>query len=468
MPDAPADLKAFSERGKQKHGCEFPMPRVVMLVRQAIACVLLAASRAGKEVTMRWCLFMVACAWGLAAWIGYMGLRDFSTHSWPAVPCLIESSFVQDVGGDTPYAFRVSYRYELAGKQYEGRNYNEHGMRSHDIAVIDRLSRSFPIGSERVCYVDPRNPASAVLAHEAVWFTALFSALMFIAGCAFIGLLFPAVSLTRRSLEVVSGPFLIALGLGGYFAFFGLPLWSGLRSLTWRETPCVIESGQVRSVKHYVIMTSFTVYWPDIVYRYEVDGVAYQANTFNASDVGSPWYYGARGVVRRHPWGMKTTCYVNPSDPNQAALARTPSGTHWFGVWPLAIALLGASTVFESITRRVVKFGTPRLWGTLILGALTTSVLTMQWITGADLYDDWRAGAAEWPEYAIAAFAAVMGLGWTVVWVAWARQTVGPACRKPTADKPPVVWDREIDELIKAEPPAVTPRAEKPSACEGS
>ena len=243
---------------------------------------------------MRWSLFAIACAWGLAGWTGYMGVRAWSTRYWPGVPCVIESSFVQDVGAGTPYVFQVSYRYEFAGKQYQGRLYNKDGRRSHDIALIDRLSRSFPSGSTRMCYVDPRNPTAAVLAHEAVWPAALVSATMFIGGCAFIGMLFPGISLTKRSLEVLTGPFLIALGLGGYVAFFGLPLWSGLRSLQWHETPCVVESGQVRSVNHHVIMITFPVYWPDIVYHYEVDGAVYRANTYNASDVGSPWYYGAR------------------------------------------------------------------------------------------------------------------------------------------------------------------------------
>ena len=106
-------------------------------------------------------------------------------------------------------------------------------------------------------------------------------------------------------------------------------------------------------------MTSFTVYWPDIVYSYELDGVRFRANTYNASDVGSPWYYGARGIVRRHPSGMKTTCYVNPSDPTQAVIVRTPSGTHWFGVWPLAIAVLGSLTIVESVARSPIRFGAP-------------------------------------------------------------------------------------------------------------
>jgi hypothetical protein len=398
---------------------------------------------------MRWILFVIACAWALAAWTGYAAASAMAKRYWPAVPCLIETSFVEELGGDKPYVFKVHFRYERAGKKYEGRIFKDSVARSHDIAEVDRLARLFPAGSHRVCYVDPRNPTVATLAHEPVWPAAVISAMTFVAGCALIGILSPARSFTTHILQALTGPFLLTLGLGGYVAFFGLPLWAGLRSLGWRETPCVVESGQLRRVYHYSFMSSFTVYWPDVIYRYEVAGVSYRANTYNASDPGSPWYYGARGIVRRHPSGMKTTCYVNPADPTEAVMTRILSGTQWFGVWPLTIALLGSFTIFESTTRNVIKFGSHQQWGTLILGAVTASALTFSWISAADLLRDWHAGVAEWHEYVITAFAAVMGIGWSIVWVAWARKPGGSDHRKPLADKPPVVWDPEIDERIR-------------------
>jgi hypothetical protein len=272
---------------------------------------------------------------------------------------------------------------------------------------------------------------------------------MFISGCAFVGILSPARSFTMRILKALTGPFLLAIGLGGYVAFFGLPLWAGLRSLRWHETPCVVESGHLRRVYHYSFMASFAVYWPDVIYRYEVGGVTYRANTYNASDPGSPWYYGARGIVRRHPVGMKTTCYVNPTDPTEAVMTRSLSGTQWFGVWPLTMAVLGSFTIVESATRRVIRFGSHQLWGTLILGAVTTSALTFSWISAADLIADRHAGAAEWQEYAVTAFAAAMGIGWSIVWIAWARKPDGATRRKPLVDKLPIVWDPEIDEPIR-------------------
>ena len=130
-------------------------------------------------------------------------------------------------------------------------------------------------------------------------------------------------------------------------------------------------------------------------------------------------------------------------------MARTPSGTQWFGVWPMAIAVLGACTIFGSVAGRELKVGTSPLWGTLILGVVTTTTLTVLWFTAAELFDDWRSGTAEWPEFATASVAAVLALGWMVVWVAQALGTASATRRGGPAGKPPVVWDREIDELIR-------------------
>src|SRR5262249_46343745 len=162
---------------------------------------------------------------------------------------------------------------------------------------------------------DPRNPSTAVLAHEAVWPAAVVSLLMFLGGCVAFRMGFPRGSRMTRRIEAVSGPFLMMLGLFGYIGFFGLPLSRGLKSLAGREPPCIVESAQVRSATRQAITVSFKVFWPDIIYHYEVDGTSYRANTYSASDLGSTWYYGAKGVVRRNSHGMKTICYVNPSDP---------------------------------------------------------------------------------------------------------------------------------------------------------
>jgi hypothetical protein len=374
-------------------------------------------------------LLLATPCWFITGWAAYTAVRWSLARSWPAVPCVISTSWVEEVSGDKPYIFRVSYRYTRAGKEYEGLTYQEDRKGSSDIAEADRLARAFPAGSNSICYVNPGQPNEAVLEHDNLWIP-IFVAIFMLHSGACLGL-------TGRRWRAAGGSFLAFMGLGCYVGFFGLPLCKALCGQGWRATPCTVQSACVRSSDKLY----HTNYWPDVVYLYEFNGVAYRANTYNVSDVGSPWYYGARGVVRRHPPGMMTTCYVNPSDPSEAVLVRALSGTQWFGVWPLVMIMMGASLVVESFTGREFKVGTPRFWGTLALGAATASTLTVLWITGADLIRDYQEGLADWPESMSIAIAGLFSAGLMLAWVSLAVSRRG----RVAAGAPLVVWDSEID-----------------------
>jgi hypothetical protein len=419
-----------------------------------------------EDALMKFLLLIGALVWGMAAYAAYTAVRWSLARQWPAVPCIIFLSWTDEVNEDKPYVFRVNYRYSWAGKSYEGRTYQEDYHGSSDIAEADRLTRAFPIGSDRFCYVNPRKPSEAVLEHDNPWVPGALAIGMslggvFLAGIAVLSRLGPSgrvnVSMGvvdipvefRRCAAALTGPFLMVMGLLCYVGLFGLPLWKGVRSFGWQATPCVVRSGQVRSEIHGGLVTPAT-YWPDIVYRYEVDGVTYRANTYNASALGSPWYYGARGLVRRHPPGLRATCYANPADPTEAVLDRTPSGTQWFGVWPLVMTLGGAWLIVVAVTGRPDNVGTPRLWGTLALGIGTASALTILWITGSDLVRDWSAGVAEWPEYLAVAVAGVLSAGLTCGWVLLALKHPGKSTDQGIATRPPIIWDRELDRPPKA------------------
>jgi hypothetical protein len=341
----------------------------------------------------------------------------------------------------------VAYQYSWAGRSYVGKTYREDYLGSADLAKADRLTRDFPVGSQRIGFINPRNPSEAVLAHESLAFPAAL-AIANLLGGAYLTRFLLRSGRRRPGTKTLVGLgdlFLIVPGLGVYVSCFGLPLGKGLCSLGWRATPCVIESGQVRSVLQRAGWFAWTCYWSDVAYRYEFAGTAYRSNTYNASDVGSPWYYGMRGIVHRHPPGMRAICYVNPSDPSESVLVRTPSGTQWFGVWPLVMVVLGAAAMIERTTGRVIRVGMPRLWSTLVLGAITTSALTSLWIAGADLLRDGSEGIAEWPEYLTVAVAAALSAGWMAAWIALAIDPHGSKARCTTSPKSPLVWDPEID-----------------------
>ena len=300
--------------------------------------------------------------------------------------------------------------------------------------------RAFPAKANRVCYFNPGRPTEAVLRHDNPLLPLCLAVAML--GCGAV--LARVFIFGGRDLIGLSGPFVGLMGLVGYILFFGLPLSTGLRSLGWQPAPCVIEFGRVRSEFHHG-MVSFRTYWPDVVYRYRVGSVTYRANTYNASFVGSPWYYGSRGVVHQFASGGRTICFVNPADPSEAVLDRCLSGTQLFGAVPLLIAILGAVGTLQTVIGRELRFGSPRLWETLALGTTAVLATYVLLVTSADLLRDVRSGIADWMEKVavIAAALASAGLllGWIVLAIAHGRRS--GTCRPDPIT--PYVWDRDFD-----------------------
>lgn len=390
--------------------------------------------------------FIALAALGLAGWAGYTAVRWTLSYRWPAVPCIIQTSRVAQVGGENPYFFEVAYRYKVQGQPLVGGTYQEDYRGSWNIAEAERLARAYPVGAKRLCCVNPSKPSEAVLEHDNIWMPAALALGMLLDG-AFLARFFlrPARpgAAPNQGIGILGGMFLLLAGLGAYVMFLGLPLSTGLRSFRWVPVPCVVESAKVRSVHHHADV-SFTVYWPDIVYRYQVNGISHRANVYNASDVGSPWYYGSRNTVRLYPAGKKATCYVNPDDPFEAVLDRTLSGTQWFGLWPLIMAVLGAAGIIQTLTGRDFSIGSSRSWGSLALAMATGFSVLILIETGDDLILDRKAGIAEPMEHLVVA---VAGLVSAVLLTAWIRLALkhGNGMRMGTGPSQPVVWDQEFD-----------------------
>ena len=92
--------------------------------------------------------------------LGIMAARD-----WLEVPCTVLSSEVKSHRGDdgTTYSIGMVYTYEFAGREHQSSRYDFMGGSSSGYAgkraVVDRL----PPGTRTMCYVNPDDPADAVL-----------------------------------------------------------------------------------------------------------------------------------------------------------------------------------------------------------------------------------------------------------------------------------------------------------------
>jgi hypothetical protein len=127
-------------------------------------------------------------------WKSVQAYRDGrASASWPAVPCVIESSRldVSEGGGESgaaQYHVDVRYAYEIDGRSYVGDRYA--AATAFERKQAEEIVRSLVPGLRTQCFVDPHDPTSAVLArggHQQVLFLWLF-ALFLAVGLPLIGI----------------------------------------------------------------------------------------------------------------------------------------------------------------------------------------------------------------------------------------------------------------------------------------
>jgi len=372
-------------------------------------------------------LSLLAIAAIVAVLVAGDARRDYLATGWPKVACVIRASEVReeaDPGHEgAPYVFRVAYAYRWRGQPYFGRVYRRHYQGAADVAAADRLAGAYPVGARSACFVNPAKPHEAILVHEGprAW---PLAALLLIGCTAMLFMLhFLPMSLWPHSTawkergDFGVGLIVCLLGTAAFAYFPGSPLRETWEGAGWTPTPCVVTSGTVRTTVHRG-EHSIKVYRPDLLFAYSVKGRRYRSSRYNFTDLATPWYYGARGVVARNPPGAPATCYVDPRDPSSAVLTRGVNSTVWCGLLPLAMMAGGSAGMAANAGRafggkggeppalalRVARFHWDPPLTAALAGLATLTTLEL----GADLIQDWRAGCAEWPEaLAVAGSAAV-------------------------------------------------------------
>lgn len=107
-------------------------------------------------------------------------------RGWVEVPCRVISSELGTHSGDDSdtYSIEVTYRYRFDGRDYESSRYQFLRGASSGREGKARIVESLPAGGACVCYVDPENPAEAVLERgltSMYWF-AIIPLLFFLIG----------------------------------------------------------------------------------------------------------------------------------------------------------------------------------------------------------------------------------------------------------------------------------------------
>ena len=289
--------------------------------------------------------------------------------SWKATPCQILSSAVAEDGtpgqGVGNFSLAVKYQYSFGGRTFTSEQYARNPKPSSDYGKVARLAERYRPGTSAICYVNPSDPAEAVLVRENL-LALLFVLLPMLFVAVGAGGLYStwrprrAQNQAASSISELASPtrgqrmsllffsvFLLA-GLGFLYGFFLRPLAKIIVSSNWPAVPCVVLSSEVQSHRD----SDGSTYSINILYSYEFSGRAFKSNRYHFLGGSSSGYAGKRAVVNRYPPGFHTLCYVNPSEPTEAVLERGFTADMWFGLIPFVFVLIGGGGVTYSLRQR--------------------------------------------------------------------------------------------------------------------
>jgi hypothetical protein len=284
--------------------------------------------------------------------VGQSLLKTVGSYAWKTAPASILSSAVEeDKTRDDPFVVAVKFRYQWEGRELISERYSTatSSYGSYDDAM-GKIS-AFPIGAVTTCFVNPKDPAEAVLRREGLWLAILIVIpLVFVAvGAGGIFSTWFAKAARTSALSAPSGAeksrggaiffgAIFALVGGGLLVFWFLPtLTKSLASSSWRETPCTVISSRVKSHSS----SDGTTYSVDVFYRYVFDGREYRSNRYAMFGGSSSGHDTKAAVVALYPQGKQAVCFVNPENPQEAVLK---AGVGWwllFGLIPLVFLAIG-------------------------------------------------------------------------------------------------------------------------------
>ena len=160
-----------------------------------------------KPGKMFFSIFFLAGASFLIFFFVPLIIRGLHARSWPQIPCTIAHSGISSHSGNkggTTYSIEVLYRYQFEGKNYASSKYGFMTGGSSDYYGKQDIVRSLPARKKTICYVDPTDPAYAVLdrSYGSILLFALIPIAFLIIGAA--GLL--SASRTKAATAMTAAP----------------------------------------------------------------------------------------------------------------------------------------------------------------------------------------------------------------------------------------------------------------------
>lgn len=130
-----------------------------------------AASASGQKALPLLFLFFLLMG---AAMLYFFTLRPLfrgmAARQWVETPCRIVSSTVKEISGSDSITYRpeIVFSYEVAGRRYQSSRYQLIEFSSSGRKAKAEVVARYPRGKTAVCYVNPKDPADAVLDRDPI------------------------------------------------------------------------------------------------------------------------------------------------------------------------------------------------------------------------------------------------------------------------------------------------------------
>jgi hypothetical protein len=287
------------------------------------------------------CVFVPFFALGLffVVMVVREAIASAATYTWQSVPCQIVESDVRETSERSPWFAYLRYTWSTGESLRSSRTFG-----TYREAVL--FTRRWPAGSRATCYLDPRDPAGALLERKGaglvlLLFLPLPLLFVFIGAAGFYNVVFrvqPKPRIRRPANPIAGRRFLAAslifIGSVLFMAFLLGPVRHAIAARLWRAQECrILRSG----VRRYNTSKGGDGFFPQIFYSYEVDDHEYRSDIYSFFEYSATGWASAQRFANRYRPGTTETCYVNPADPDDATLNRDPSVGWLVGLLPLAL-----------------------------------------------------------------------------------------------------------------------------------
>lgn len=283
----------------------------------------------------------------LGSFFVVMLLRDAiasaSTYTWQSVPCRIVESRVLESSERSPWFAYLRYQSTTGESVRSSRLYG-----TYREALL--FTRRWPAGSRATCWLDPRDPAGALLERRGsrlalLLFLPIPLLFVFIGAVGFCSCVFrwqPPLRVPRPANPVavrrLGAALLIVVGLVLFLAFLFGPVRHFIVARSWRAHECLILRSQVR---RYAPARRGNRYAPEIFYSYTVNDQEHRSDIWSFFEYPASGWESARRITSGYRPRSTVTCYVNPADPDDATLNRDPSLGWLVGLLPLGLLAWG-------------------------------------------------------------------------------------------------------------------------------